>query len=229
MLDDDDVVVVVDVAVVVERLKLLRRTPASLLCSLASLSRRARAFLPVRCVTRYSHFVPLLAHRAHCGLSLEHLVLDAAHDWQLSRSRMPVGGGMGGGGKWGNLGGVIEFRLWRGGLSNPTSRFGPRVLCNLLRGMGVVDQIAFGFEDLCLRNEKKKTKGYKDAWSLKYATRFRVFRSLCTCRCMNMGVGFSGGCYCQVGLTAEAALSRSANCSYLSFAKVPCGLIPRRL
>ena len=59
------------------RLRLARLEVVSLFC-FESLSLCDRAFLPVRCVTRYSQVVPLLTQRTHCGLSLEHLVLDAA-------------------------------------------------------------------------------------------------------------------------------------------------------
>jgi hypothetical protein len=92
------------------RLRLVRRTVASLSSSLDSLVRRDRAFLPVRWVTRYSHFVPRLAQRAHRGFSFEHLVLDAAHDWQLSRRRMPVGSGMGGSMVWCDGNGELPTR-----------------------------------------------------------------------------------------------------------------------
>jgi hypothetical protein len=57
-------------------------------------SLRLEAFLPVLCVTKYWHDVPLLAHLVHWGLSLEHFVLEVAQAWQLSRSRIPDGGGM---------------------------------------------------------------------------------------------------------------------------------------
>lgn len=47
---------------------------------------RGSCFLPARLVAKYSHVMPCLVQRAHVGLSLLHLTLEAAHGWQLSRS-----------------------------------------------------------------------------------------------------------------------------------------------
>lgn len=43
-------------------------------------------FLPARLVTKYSQVRLRFAQRAHVGFSLLHLTLEAAQEWQLSRS-----------------------------------------------------------------------------------------------------------------------------------------------
>lgn len=47
---------------------------------------RVSCLRPARLVAKYSHARPRFAQRAHVGFSLLHLTLEAAQEWQLSRS-----------------------------------------------------------------------------------------------------------------------------------------------
>lgn len=60
--------------------------PGSACVAFAVLLDLLSCFRPARLVTKYSHVRLRLAQRAHVGFSLLHLTLEAAQEWQLSRS-----------------------------------------------------------------------------------------------------------------------------------------------